>query len=600
MANRRVLLIGWEGADWLAIDPLLRSGEMPALASLLNQGLKAQLASLEPRNDACSWTTLLTGRRPYQHGIVTDMEPDGRGATCPVTSTSRTAPAIWNLLDEHGLRSHVVGFPASYPAEQISGTMVSDRYPHTTGESSELWPTDDEAIYPQTVAEELLDLRLPPRDIVQSEIAEFVPSYAKADQHQQKLIGRLCTYVARAASTHNAATWLATQEQWDFLAVRYDLVGMLAHEFAVYPQRLPYLRDRDCDMFMSVMPAAYRLLDQMLGRLLEIAGEETTILVVSNHGFVSQANNRLKKPDTDEEQPRTRRPAYDRLDDHSMMGVLVAAGSDLPTCVESDSAESQVRYTALQLVPSILALFNLPVGSTWEGRPIQEQLSSNQSRAPAATSEDSQEPNFDGGSDVWTQQEILGQLASLGCVSLDPESFAAAEHCLRTRLLNIGLSLANHGRHEDALHYWRLLKEREPAPYAYCQLGNCLLQLGEANEATMLAEELAESLPYHPAAILLKSTCYEELGREQEALEQLTASLKLHPRSARLHQQLGRLAIKTKQLKLAAVHLEYALQLSPEDAKTHYSLSELLYYCGKEELAQKHLDLSKKYSPFIL
>ena len=39
MAKPRVLLIGWDAADWEHINPLLEEGLMPTLDALINRGV---------------------------------------------------------------------------------------------------------------------------------------------------------------------------------------------------------------------------------------------------------------------------------------------------------------------------------------------------------------------------------------------------------------------------------------------------------------------------------------------------------------------------------------------------------------------------------
>ena len=46
--RRKVLLIGWDGADWKTINPLLDAGKMPALESLINRGVMGNIATLDP------------------------------------------------------------------------------------------------------------------------------------------------------------------------------------------------------------------------------------------------------------------------------------------------------------------------------------------------------------------------------------------------------------------------------------------------------------------------------------------------------------------------------------------------------------------------
>ncbi len=44
----RFLLVGWDAADWKVIDPLLKRGEMPNLARLLAEGVRGNLATINP------------------------------------------------------------------------------------------------------------------------------------------------------------------------------------------------------------------------------------------------------------------------------------------------------------------------------------------------------------------------------------------------------------------------------------------------------------------------------------------------------------------------------------------------------------------------
>jgi len=45
----RLLVLGWDAADWQVIDPLLAAGKMPNLARLLTSGSRADLRTLEPK-----------------------------------------------------------------------------------------------------------------------------------------------------------------------------------------------------------------------------------------------------------------------------------------------------------------------------------------------------------------------------------------------------------------------------------------------------------------------------------------------------------------------------------------------------------------------
>src|ERR1041384_5542500 len=150
----RVLLIGWDGADWKLINPLLEAGQMPHLARLIERGAMGNIASLTPMLSPILWTSIATGKHADKHQILGFAEPDGaRGRIRPVTSTSRRCKAIWNIASERGLRAGVVNWFASPPAESINGFVVTDRFPHAVGRPDQPWPQPPDSIHPAELLE---------------------------------------------------------------------------------------------------------------------------------------------------------------------------------------------------------------------------------------------------------------------------------------------------------------------------------------------------------------------------------------------------------------------------------------------------------------
>jgi predicted AlkP superfamily phosphohydrolase/phosphomutase len=45
---RRVVLVGWDSADWRVIQPLIDAGKMPVLQRLIETGVSGRMASLDP------------------------------------------------------------------------------------------------------------------------------------------------------------------------------------------------------------------------------------------------------------------------------------------------------------------------------------------------------------------------------------------------------------------------------------------------------------------------------------------------------------------------------------------------------------------------
>ena len=47
-SSTRVLLLGWDAADWKVIRPLLAAGQMPNLAGLMARGVHGNHATIYP------------------------------------------------------------------------------------------------------------------------------------------------------------------------------------------------------------------------------------------------------------------------------------------------------------------------------------------------------------------------------------------------------------------------------------------------------------------------------------------------------------------------------------------------------------------------
>ena len=135
---RKVLLIGWDAADWSVARPLLAQGKMPALKRLMDAGVWGDLATIRPVLSPMLWTSIATGKRAWKHGIHGFAEPcPATGGIRPITNLSRKTKAIWNIFSQQGWRSNVIGWWPSHPAEPIRGVMVSNHFQQAVGNLGE-------------------------------------------------------------------------------------------------------------------------------------------------------------------------------------------------------------------------------------------------------------------------------------------------------------------------------------------------------------------------------------------------------------------------------------------------------------------------------
>ncbi|MGZ7039392.1 MAG: alkaline phosphatase family protein, partial [Thermoanaerobaculia bacterium] len=126
--EKKVLFIGLDGADWQLLDRYIADGTMPNLGKLVARGERRVLLTQHPPLSPLVWTSMMTGVSPLEHRILdfTRFNPITRVKE-PITSDERAVPAIWNMAAQQVKRAAVFGLWATYPAEAIDGTIVSDR-----------------------------------------------------------------------------------------------------------------------------------------------------------------------------------------------------------------------------------------------------------------------------------------------------------------------------------------------------------------------------------------------------------------------------------------------------------------------------------------
>jgi len=235
MKRRNVLLIGWDAADWKVINPLIDAGRMPNVQRLVENGVMGHISTLHPPLSPMLWTSIATGKRPFKHGIhgFSEPTPDGRFIQ-PITNLSRKSKALWNILQQNGLCSIVIGWWPSHPAEPISGVTASDHYHRAHQPLDKGWPLLANAVHPPRLLETLADLRIHPDLLTPDMVEPFIPLGREVDQDKDKRLAGCMRTLAECVSIHSAATWLLDNEPWDFFAVYYDAIDHFCHGFMRY------------------------------------------------------------------------------------------------------------------------------------------------------------------------------------------------------------------------------------------------------------------------------------------------------------------------------------------------------------------------------
>jgi predicted AlkP superfamily phosphohydrolase/phosphomutase/tetratricopeptide (TPR) repeat protein len=359
--SRKVLLVGWDAADWKVAMPLVEAGAMPNLARIMREGVSGNIATLHPPLSPMLWTSIATGKRPPKHGIFgfSEVTPDGKSIR-PITIEGRRTKAIWNILNQHSKRSVVVGWWPSHPAEPINGAIVSDWFRDLESENLEQKPVAPGSVHPPELAPLLRDLRVSPYEITGEMLRAFVPDFNEVDQTTDKSLHSLAKLICEGMTTNAVATELLETQDWDFGAIYFDTLDHFGHTFMAYhPPHTSRANEKIAELYRHCVSNAYAWHDAMLGELIAAAGPEATVILTSDHGFHSDH----LRPDYIPAEAAG--PAIE----HRHYGILAMCGPGI-----KKSGGSIYGAVLTDLCPTILRLFDLPAGDDMDGKVLASAI----------------------------------------------------------------------------------------------------------------------------------------------------------------------------------------------------------------------------------
>ena len=386
------------------------------------------------------------------------------------------------------------------------------------------------AVSTDRLSQPLLDLRVHPADPIQAEIAAFVPRWKELAERKDARLARLASMLAATITAHAAATYVAEREVWDVLCVVYDLAHAAAIAFG----------PADVEHFGDVRTQALLFQDMMLGRLVELAGPDTGVVVVSPNGVSRGQDGALRG------HPR---------------GLLVAAGPGI-------AADAMLPgVAAADLAPTILARYGLSVPT--DGRVMEALAPRAETRAVAINTPPATDtpPN-----DTPDPAEAL--LAEGYTDPVTPEQASAMAQAAATRLLHWAAARVERDHcAEAATALETALRLRPAMPEALRALARCRALLGDYAGCRPLGEQLLAADPESPWGHLMVGTAFALDGSDAAMAEPYLASAReLGAEDPAVLSRLGGLAMLRQRPADAEMLFRQALAIDPGRADALFGL----------------------------
>ena len=381
-ATRRVVVVGIDGLSPSDVSGTSAAGGVPAFARLARRGAFGPLSTLRPTEGPPLWTTLLTGRLPRDHGILSAtryrlrgsasdwallpkaalvgaLERAGLASRRPVASTSRRTRALWNVLNAFDIPAGVVGVWGTHPPEKIRGFVLSPYFHLLHGEPerapSTLFPPD---LLPEIGARVVSAPDLDPALL--ADLAE-APSAPLDDP----LLRALAEDALAPDLTYARAAEVLRRAYAPSLFVvsfhGYDRAGHTFYRHA-HPEAFGNVGADEARRYGRVLDRYASLVERWAGDIEREAGPGDLLVVLSAHGLAPV-------------------PLWRRLVG-ALTGTAVAAATHAgaPDGVLIVAGEGirpgplPAGASVLDVAPTLLYLMGLPVARDMEGRVLTEIL----------------------------------------------------------------------------------------------------------------------------------------------------------------------------------------------------------------------------------
>jgi predicted AlkP superfamily phosphohydrolase/phosphomutase len=253
----KVVVIGLDGAPFGLIQRWTEEGILPNLKKLIGGGAFGPLMSSYLPETPIAWNSIVTGKNAGKHGVY-DWGERAEGSYEIGVSLSHSCkePPLWEIIGEEGKKAGIFNVPLTYPPRPLNGFLVSG----FDTPSTKVCFT-----YPEYLSEE-----------IRSQVKDYVLANREAYTRgmERKYVDGLLYSLERKEA---AALYLVDRYEVDFSLYVFMEIDHLHH-------KLWRLLEEGSEEGKRLFQEVYQRMDETVGKIINRFDEETTFLLVSDHG----------------------------------------------------------------------------------------------------------------------------------------------------------------------------------------------------------------------------------------------------------------------------------------------------------------------------
>ena len=264
----KVLVLGLDGATFDLIKPWAAAGHLPTLKRLMEEGAHGSLRSTTPPMTGPAWTSFATGVNPGKHRLYDWIARDeGRYTFSPMTALDMEAPTLYTLLSEAGRRVCALNVPMTYPPTPVNGVMVSGLPAPST---------KVQITYPTGLYNEILEA-----------VGDYILYPDPGQAYSEAGVDAFLTHLYRTTDLRvETLDYLRGREDWDFAMVVFNGTDTISHAMWKYMDKTHPLHDPSAALkYGNAIRDYYTYLDGKLAKYVDELPDDTTLVVMSDHGF---------------------------------------------------------------------------------------------------------------------------------------------------------------------------------------------------------------------------------------------------------------------------------------------------------------------------